>query len=93
MATIVHSSGIAVDIRVAVIIEAGKVRPVWFEERGRSAPDRIFVRKVNQVWSHHQGSAKILNFAVSTDSNNYELSLDTQEFTWELKVVEQNSFP
>lgn len=93
MATISQTRESSATIRVALVIEAGKLNPVWFEQTGNRASNRIFVTKICSVWSHHQGSAKIMNFAVTAGGNGYQLSLDTEAFTWALGVIEESPFP
>jgi len=78
---------------VALVIESGKLKPVWFEQTDKRASDRIFIKEICSVWSHHEGTAKILNFAVTAGGNGYRLSLNTAEFTWVLGVVEESPFP
>jgi hypothetical protein len=64
------------------------------EQTDRRSSDRIFVKEICSAWSHRQGSAKIINFAVTAGGGNgYRLSLNTQEFTWTLGVVEESPFP
>jgi hypothetical protein len=76
-------------VRVALIIEGGKIKPVWFEETDKPARDRVFVKAVNSTWGHQEGSAKVIDFSVTGgDSNYYLLSLNTREFTWQLWVSE-----
>jgi len=77
---------------VALVIESGKLKPVWFEQTDKSAMDRIFIKEICSVWTHHQGSAKIINFAVTAGGNGYRLSLNTEEFTWALGVVVESEF-
>jgi hypothetical protein len=78
-------------VRVALIIEGGKIKPVWFEEKDRSARDRIFIKAVNSTWSHQEGSAKVIDFSVTGgDGNCYQLSLNPIEFTWQLWISETN---
>ena len=91
MATISQTKESSATIRVALVIESGKLKPVWFEEIG-SAKDRIFIEQICSTWSHHQGSAKIWNFAVTAAGNGYRLSLNTEAFTWELGIVEESEF-
>jgi hypothetical protein len=93
MATIVRTNPSAANIRVALIIESGKLKPVWFEQIDNRASDRLFITEICSVWTHRLGSAKIMNFAVTAGGNGYKLSLNTQEFTWELGVVEESPFP
>jgi hypothetical protein len=84
MATTVQTKTSPATIRVALVIESGKLIPVWFEKAGRSSADRIFIRQICQIWNHHEGAAKVINFAVNDGSSNYVLALNTKEFTWEL---------
>jgi len=93
MATIFQTTESSMAIRVALIIEAGHIKPVWFEQTDKRARDRIFIKEVSSVWSHYQGCDKIVNFAVSGAGSSYRLSLNTAEFTWELGVVEESAFP
>lgn len=93
MATIFQTRESSANIRVALVIESGSIKPVWFEQIDKRASDRIFIRQVSSTWNHHQGSAKIINFAVIDGASSYVLTLNTQEFTWALGVVEKSEFP
>jgi len=93
MATISQTRESSANIRVALVIESGKLKPVWFEQTDKRSSDRIFVKEICSVWSHHQGSVKVINFAFTGDGNGYRLSLNTAEFTWMLGVVEESEFP
>lgn len=93
MATISQTKEFSVNIRVALVIESGRIRPVWFERTDKRASDRLFIKEICSVWSHHQGSAKIINFAVAAGGNSYRLSLNTEAFTGALGVVEESEFP
>ena len=93
MATIVQNRQIPGDIRVATVFEAGNIRPVWFETE-QAAADRISVTKVNMIWDHHVGSAKLISFAVTaTDGNNYTLEFNTEELAWSLSIAETTPPP
>jgi hypothetical protein len=89
MATTVQTKTSTASIRVAMVIESGKLKPVWFENTGRTSADRIFIRQVCSIWTHHEGRAKVINFAVTDGANSYVLALNTLEFSWELGVVEE----
>lgn len=93
MATISQTIPSSASIRVALVIESGKLKPVWFEQTDNLASDRIFIKEICSTWSHHQGSAKIINFAITAGGNGYQLSLNTEAFTWVLGVVEESEFP
>lgn len=80
-------------VKVAVIFEAGKIRPVWFvPDTSRSAADRIMVEKVNQVWNSREGVTRVMHFAVSAAGNDYILTFNTCDFTWTVHVSEETSF-
>lgn len=54
-------------------------------QKEKGSTDRVFVKAVNSIWAHQEGSAKVIDFAVTGgDSNCYELKLNTREFTWQL---------
>jgi hypothetical protein len=93
MAIIVQTNNTPAQIRVALIIEGGKLRPVWFEETDKPSRDRIYVKQICYVWLHNEGTARIINFAVWDGSNNYRLSLNTKDFTWNLGIAEETPFP
>ena len=79
-------------IRVALIVEAGKIRPVWFDLTDRPASDRVSIKTVNSFWTSNEGAAKIMHFAVTgMDLTCYQLSLDTLAFTWRLGTVEESA--
>jgi len=48
-------------VKVAVVFELDKIRPVWFEVLGK---ERVRVGEICGTWYHTQGSAKIINFDV-----------------------------
>jgi integrase len=65
MATIVQTKPSDSRIRVALIIEGGKIKPVWFEEIGRRSGDRIFIKEICYIWHQLEGVDRIINFAVA----------------------------
>jgi hypothetical protein len=92
MAMIVGTKKSDADIRVALIIEQGRLKPVWFEEINNPR-DRIFIKQICSKWTHMEGTAKIINFAVWDGSNTYCLSLNTRDFTWQFGIKEEYPFP
>jgi hypothetical protein len=70
------------------VIESGKIKPVWFEETDKQSKDRVFIKEVCYTWTHLNGAARIISFAVNDGSHTYELALNTKDFTWELGAVE-----
>lgn len=93
MTTISRTRESSAQIRVALVIEAGKIRPVWFEQTDKKSRDRIFIQQICSTWSHHQGGARIINFAVSDGANDYHLALDTTEMTWKFAMTKESAFP
>ena len=93
MATIVQTKGSEANIRVALIVEQGRIKPVWFEEVDKPGRDRVHIKQICSKWTHREGTAKILNFAVSDGVNSYRLSLNTANFTWKFGIAEEDPFP
>lgn len=89
MSTIVETKRSEADIRVALIIEQGRIKPVWFEEVDNPGRDRVFIKQICSKWTHTEGTAKIINFAVWDGSNTYCLSLNTRDFTWQYGIKEE----
>jgi hypothetical protein len=87
MATMVQKTESSARVRVALVIESGKIKPVWFEQTDKQSRDRIFIKEVCSMWTHMDWAAKIISFAVYDGSNSYELALNTRDFTWQLSVV------
>jgi len=89
MATIVQNRDLPGEIRVATVFDTGgTIRPIWFEQIEAPAEGRIFVTKVNMIWSYLVGSAKNIAFAVTASDHNYTLIFDTEDLTWSLSLVE-----
>ena len=93
MSTIVQINKSSAKIRVAVIIEGGKIKPVWFEAVDEPARDRIHIKEVCSIWMYSQGAARVINFSVWDGSNTYRLSLNTKDFTWHIGIAEETPFP
>ena len=93
MVIIVGTAELEARIRVAVIIEGGRIIPVWFELTDKPSRERVFVKKITYRWTHMEGTAKILNIGIWDGANSYCLSLNTKEFTWRLGIAEESPFP
>jgi len=90
MASIVQTKRLSNQVRVAAVFEGGKIRPVWFEiPSPRSRENRERVATVNQTWHSQEGSALIINIAVTTnEGSNYVLSYNTRDIIWQARIVE-----
>jgi len=93
MATIVQTKKSQASIRVALIVEQGRIKPVWFEEVDKRGRDRVHIKQICSKWTHMEGDAKIVNFAVNDGANSYRLSLNTVDFTWNFGITEEDPFP
>jgi len=81
-------------IRVAAVFDVEDLKPVWFELVDRPVLGRIFVTKIDMVWTHQEGTTKIISFVVfAGDDNNYTLAFNAEELTWSLSLVESVLFP
>jgi len=73
-------------VRVAMVVEAGKIKPVWFEQTDKPSRERIFITYYSRVLDHEAGTFIIKRFNVSDGNNTWQLSLNTQDFTWQLSL-------
>jgi len=88
MAKRVESKFVSSMVRVGLVIGAGKLKPVWFEQIDKPSRERIFIKEICYMWIHQEGAAKIINFKVCDGSNSYGLSLNTRDFTWSMSIAE-----
>lgn len=72
-------------LRVAVVFDPDrKPKPAWFDVSGQ----RVQVVSINYYWESHIGSAKIMNYTVSTDTMGLcELQFDTKEQKWTMRQL------
>lgn len=67
------------ELRVAVIFEEGKLRPVWVDRRGR----RIDIKEITYEWTSTFGEDTLRHFSVADAAGNmYELVLNVRTFHW-----------
>jgi hypothetical protein len=88
MATNVSNKPLSDRVRVALVMGAGKIKPVWFERTDLPSRERIMVKEICYSWQYLEGTAKILCYAVSDGVNAYKLELNTKDFTWRLGVAD-----
>lgn len=81
---IVHTVQSEEKVKVAVVFELDRIRPVWFEILGR---ERVQVSEVCGTWYHSSGSAKIINFDVWNAPVRYQLSFNTQDLSWKVGLT------
>jgi len=73
----VHSDA---KVKVAVVFELDKMRPVWFEVLGK---ERVTVKEITAMWFCNRGvAAKIINFEIWGGKNKYCLEYNTANLTW-----------
>ena len=87
MSPTVSENKIDARLRGAVVFDGSRLKPVWIEEKDKPAMERIFVKEICSTWSHMDGTAKIISFSLSDGANTYELSHNTREYTWGLKIA------
>lgn len=67
------------DLRIAIVWEGSKVRPVWIDRRGR----RIDVKAVTFEWTSMLGSELLRHYAVvDAAGNSYELVFNAVAMRW-----------
>ena len=70
-------------VKVAVVFETnGTIVPVWFDANGQ----RVKVQEVCYRWSHMEGAATILNFAVWDGVQTWELAYNVKAEYWNLRL-------
>jgi hypothetical protein len=84
MATMVQQIHLSDKVRVALVMGNGKIIPRWFEQTDKPSRERIQVQGVCSTWSYHDGTARIVCFAVTDGCNSYQLEFNTRELTWRL---------
>jgi len=77
-------------LRVALIIEGGTVKPVWFDQTDKPASDRVHLKGINARWTSQEGAARVMHLT-GMDLCSHQLCLDTLELTWKLGVVGESS--
>ncbi|MCJ7793128.1 MAG: hypothetical protein MUP45_04075 [Candidatus Marinimicrobia bacterium] len=71
-------------IQVIAKFEKGVLSPLFFSWRQRDYQ----VKKIEFVYTHHQGTAKLFFFFALGIEANYELIFNNQNFTWRLGKIE-----
>lgn len=66
------------ELRVAAIMENGKLRPIWIDRRGR----RINITEVTYEWKSHLGQELLRHYAVTDGHNTYELVFNSATLQW-----------
>jgi hypothetical protein len=71
-------------IKTAVIFENGKILPRWFIWQNQ----RRDIRSINYVWEDKEGYDKLIHFAVSDNTNTYELTYNSSQTVWRLSKID-----
>ncbi len=72
-------------VKVGAVFESGSsVKPVWFIWQGRLHR----IREITYRWKSRRGQSVIRHFAVTDQSDLYELKFDTCACVWRLGYVE-----
>ena len=71
-------------VKVAVIFDEGKFRPLRFSWRGVS----YAVKKITFTWKDRDGRGAIYRFAVSDGANTFQLGYHSENLTWKLEAVD-----
>jgi hypothetical protein len=78
----IHRSQHATDkVKVAVIFEDGRPRPVWFQV---ADPKPVEISKICAIWYFNRGAARIITFKIWDSSEQFSLEYDTAAPTWSL---------
>jgi len=70
-------------INVLVRFANGKIAPVYFTWKNR----KVILQSLNFVHTSKEGTAKLIHFSASNDTNNYKLTYNTQDQSWVLNEI------
>lgn len=71
-------------VDVLTFFQNGKIDPIKFRWNGKVYP----VTRINKQWTETQGVRQLYHFIVeSIGPDNYELSFDSNKFTWQIVQV------
>lgn len=65
MSPTVSKNNVEASLRVAVVFDDGRIKPVWFEFKNQPAKERIFIKEICSTWTYMEGTTKIFCYAVS----------------------------
>ncbi len=68
-------------IRVAAVFSCGRVRPVWFDRKGR----QVRLQEAAFSWTSRQGRAEVVHFSVADSANLYEIRWNRETLIWTLQ--------
>ena len=68
-------------VKVAVLFELGKIRPVWFQVAGKKP---VQISEICAIWYCHRGAAKIISFEIWDSQERFSLEYNTQALSWRL---------
>jgi hypothetical protein len=71
-------------VKVAVVFDAGTIKPFRFSWRGVS----YAIKTITFTWKDRQGGGVIYRFAVSDGTNNFQLGYHSENLTWKLEAVD-----
>jgi hypothetical protein len=71
-------------ISVGAVFKAGKIKPVWFEWRGK----RYWIDRVNFFWISMQGESKIYSFSLQGKTGDvYQICFNSKYLLWRLNSI------
>ena len=76
-------------IRVAVIFQNGKIKPVWFDRKGIKHE----VKELCSNWSSREGRTLLMHFSVWDGHNCWALTYNTSTQVWKLGQSIQEKWP
>lgn len=70
-------------IKVGAVFQKTHVIPCWFVRQGQ----RHEIKEIAFTWQDRQGNARLLYFSVSDGRDVYQISFNTETFSWKLDKV------
>lgn len=72
-------------VRVAAVFAHGRVKPVWFDWKGR----QIRLKETAYDWTTREGRAVVIHFSVSDGANLYEICWNRETLVWTLTCIKE----
>jgi hypothetical protein len=70
-------------IKVGAVFQSGQIIPRWFLYDNKKHD----IKTVNYQWDDWDGQEKIILFAVSDETNNFEISFNLKRLVWKLQKI------
>ncbi len=79
-------SGLHDVIRVGAVFDAGAIKPMWFQYKGK----KVSIENIIYKWQEKSGNTSIIKFSVQANEMLYEIGYSTIDMKWLLFAYDEN---